>query len=131
MPPRAALEASQARATVVGAVARDGLNILLYKDDHDAARRTDAVARRLERDGLRIGPEGALAGVPVVVKDNIATTALPTSCASRILEGYVSPYDATAVARLERAGAIVVAKIQHGRVRDGFVDRAQRVRAGA
>ena len=53
---------------------------------------------------------GPLHGVPVVVKDNIATTTLPTSCGSRILEGYVSPYEATAVRRLREAGAIVVAK---------------------
>jgi aspartyl-tRNA(Asn)/glutamyl-tRNA(Gln) amidotransferase subunit A len=46
----------------------------------------------------------------VVLKDNIATTALPTSCGSRILEGYVSPYDATVVTRLREAGALVIAK---------------------
>ena len=53
---------------------------------------------------------GALAGVPVVLKDNIATTALTTSCGSRILEGYVSPYDATVARRLRAAGAILVGK---------------------
>src|SRR5213075_2205280 len=52
----------------------------------------------------------ALAGVPVVVKDNIATTTMPTTCGSRILEGYVSPYDATAVERLRAAGAVIAAK---------------------
>jgi aspartyl-tRNA(Asn)/glutamyl-tRNA(Gln) amidotransferase subunit A len=51
-----------------------------------------------------------LAGVPVVLKDNIATLALPTTCGSRILEGYVSAYEATAVRRLRDAGAVVVAK---------------------
>jgi aspartyl-tRNA(Asn)/glutamyl-tRNA(Gln) amidotransferase subunit A len=49
-------------------------------------------------------------GVPVAVKDNIATLRLPTTCGSRILEGYVSPYEATCVARLRAAGAVVVAK---------------------
>ena len=53
---------------------------------------------------------GPLAGVPVAVKDNIATTSLSTSCGSRILEGYVSPFDATAVARLRAAGATIVGK---------------------
>ena len=53
---------------------------------------------------------GPLAGVPVAVKDNIATTSLSTSCGSRILEGYVSPFDATAVAKLRAAGATIVAK---------------------
>jgi aspartyl-tRNA(Asn)/glutamyl-tRNA(Gln) amidotransferase subunit A len=56
------------------------------------------------------GAPGNLAGVPVVIKDNIATRRLPTSCGSRILEGYVSPYAATAVERLEEAGAVIVAK---------------------
>ena len=91
------------RAAAVGA-GRDRLNILLYQD-HDVGDRCQAVQESVEG-----GTAGALAGVPVVVKDNIATTRLPTSCGSRILDGYVSPYAATAVARLERAGAIVVAK---------------------
>jgi aspartyl-tRNA(Asn)/glutamyl-tRNA(Gln) amidotransferase subunit A len=53
---------------------------------------------------------GPLAGVPVVVKDNLATLRLPTTCGSRMLEGYVSPFEATAVRRLREAGAIVIAK---------------------
>lgn len=53
---------------------------------------------------------GTLAGVPVVVKDNIATLQMPTSCGSAILRDYVSPFEATAVARLKAAGALIVAK---------------------
>lgn len=53
---------------------------------------------------------GALAGVPVVIKDNFATLELPTTCASKILEGYRSPYEATAVRRLRDAGARIVGK---------------------
>ena len=51
-----------------------------------------------------------LAGVPVAVKDNIATLDLPTTCASRILDGYISPFEATAVRRLREAGAFVACK---------------------
>jgi aspartyl-tRNA(Asn)/glutamyl-tRNA(Gln) amidotransferase subunit A len=51
-----------------------------------------------------------LAGYPVAVKDNIATLDLPTTCGSRILEGYVSPYEATVVSRLRAAGSVVVCK---------------------
>ncbi len=54
--------------------------------------------------------DGPLAGIPVAVKDNLATADLPTTCGSRILEDYRSPYEATAVRRLRRAGAIVLGK---------------------
>jgi len=52
----------------------------------------------------------SLAGVPVAIKDNLTTSDLPTTCASRILEGYRSPFEATVVRRLREAGALVVGK---------------------
>jgi aspartyl-tRNA(Asn)/glutamyl-tRNA(Gln) amidotransferase subunit A len=52
----------------------------------------------------------ALGGVPVAIKDVLSTRGIPTTCGSRILEGYKPPYDATAVARLEQAGAIILGK---------------------
>jgi aspartyl-tRNA(Asn)/glutamyl-tRNA(Gln) amidotransferase subunit A len=55
------------------------------------------------------GP-GALSGTAVAIKDNIVTTVLPTTCASRILEGYRSPYDATVVRRIRAAGGMIAAK---------------------
>ena len=51
-----------------------------------------------------------LAGVPVAVKDVLSTHGIPTTCGSRILEGYRPPYDATAVTLMERAGAIILGK---------------------
>jgi aspartyl-tRNA(Asn)/glutamyl-tRNA(Gln) amidotransferase subunit A len=67
-------------------------------------------ARRLDRR-LAGGEEAPpLAGVPLVVKDVLHLEGLPTTCGSRILEGYRPPFTATAVARLEDAGAIVIAK---------------------
>ena len=53
---------------------------------------------------------GPLAGVPVALKDNLCTRGVPTTCSSRILEGWVPPYDATVVTRLREAGAVVVGK---------------------
>ena len=52
----------------------------------------------------------SLAGLPLAVKDVLSTRGVPTTCASRILEGYRPPYDATAVERLENAGAMILGK---------------------
>lgn len=63
-------------------------------------------------DALRAAgkPLPELAGVPVAVKDVISTRGVRTTCGSKILENYVPPYDATAVERLEAAGALVLGK---------------------
>ena len=53
---------------------------------------------------------GVLGGVPVAVKDNLATVGMPTTCGSRILEGYQSPFDATAIRKLRASGALIVGK---------------------
>jgi aspartyl-tRNA(Asn)/glutamyl-tRNA(Gln) amidotransferase subunit A len=70
-----------------------------------------ALARAAELDRRRAAlADLPLLGVPVAVKDNICTKAMPTTAASRILEGYYPPYDATVVQRLEAAGAVIVGK---------------------
>jgi aspartyl-tRNA(Asn)/glutamyl-tRNA(Gln) amidotransferase subunit A len=63
-----------------------------------------------DREAACANPDGVLAGVPVAIKDNLVTHGLPTTCASRLLEGYVSPFEATAVRRLREAGALIVGK---------------------
>jgi aspartyl-tRNA(Asn)/glutamyl-tRNA(Gln) amidotransferase subunit A len=74
---------------------------------HDRARATaDEIDRRVAA-GEDPGP---LAGVPVALKDNMCTRGVPTTCSSRILEGWRPPYDGTAVQRLVAAGAVVVGK---------------------
>jgi aspartyl-tRNA(Asn)/glutamyl-tRNA(Gln) amidotransferase subunit A len=55
-------------------------------------------------------PDGPLAGVPVALKDNLCTLDAPTTCASKILENYRAPYEATVVARLRAAGATIIGK---------------------
>ena len=87
-------------------VGPEGLNALLWTDRTSAVR----AARAPVAGSAAQTDRGLLAGVPVAVKDNIATLDLPTSCGSRILEGYVSPFEATAVSRLRAAGAVVVGK---------------------
>src|SRR3954451_8547664 len=57
--------------------------------------------------GARSGP---LAGVPIAIKDNLCTTFGTTTCASRMLEHFRSPYDAMVVRKLEAAGAVIVGK---------------------
>lgn len=61
-------------------------------------------------DLLREGAAGPLTGIPVALKDLIATRGVPTTAASRILEGYVPAEDATVAARLRSAGAVLVGK---------------------
>jgi len=69
-----------------------------------------AAAAEIDAARARGDVLGPLAGVPVAVKDMFCTRDLPTTCGSRILEGWRPPYDATAVARLRAAGAVVIGK---------------------
>jgi aspartyl-tRNA(Asn)/glutamyl-tRNA(Gln) amidotransferase subunit A len=59
---------------------------------------------------LTISPDPAEGVIPIAVKDNIVTTDMPTTCASRILTNFRSPFDATAIARLRARGASIVGK---------------------
>ncbi|MFC5847431.1 Asp-tRNA(Asn)/Glu-tRNA(Gln) amidotransferase subunit GatA [Deinococcus petrolearius] len=97
--PHQLLEAAQARAEA----ARD-LNALVSLNPH-AAEQAEAARRRVQS-----GEALPLAGVPVIVKDNINVTGTATTCGSRILANYVSPYTATAAQRLLDAGAVIVGK---------------------
>ena len=82
-----------------------GLNALLWTAERAARNAASRLEARRDES-----PAPDLLGVPVVLKDNIATLELPTTCGSRILEGYVSPYEATVARRLREAGAVIIAK---------------------
>jgi len=102
-----------AQSDKVGA-GRDGLNITL-DEDREATRAEAEVADQVRSDGSfshvsHLPSPFRLAGVPVAVKDNIATLGLQTTCGSRVLRGYVSPYEATAVRKLREAGALLISK---------------------
>jgi aspartyl-tRNA(Asn)/glutamyl-tRNA(Gln) amidotransferase subunit A len=71
--------------------------------------RERALARARALDRTRV-PAGPLHGIPVALKDNLAVRGMVTTAGSRILESYVSPFDATVVEKLEAAGAVIVGK---------------------
>lgn len=72
----------------------------------EALGRATRLDRRLER-GEDVGP---LAGIPLAIKDVICTRGIPTTCSSKILEGFIPPYDATVMRRLDQAGIVVLGK---------------------
>ena len=82
------------------------LNVFLEVLADEARAQADAVDAAVAA-GRDPGP---LAGVPVALKDNLCTRGIPTTCGSRILDGWRPPYEATVVASLREAGAIVVGK---------------------
>ena len=77
---------------------------LLVTADAALAQAQAADARRARGDAA------PLLGIPLAIKDVLCTEGVATTCASRILEGFVPPYDATVVARLKAAGAVLVGK---------------------
>jgi aspartyl-tRNA(Asn)/glutamyl-tRNA(Gln) amidotransferase subunit A len=100
-----AVELTQAHLDRIDAV--DGvLHAFLHVARDEALAAARAVDER-RATGERLHP---LAGVPIAVKDVVATLGLPTTAGSRLLEGWVPPYDATIVARLKAAGLVVLGK---------------------
>ena len=75
-------------------------------DKEGAYKQADAVQEKIDKGELT----GALAGVPVAIKDNMSTKGLLTTCSSKILENYVPTYTASAVQNLTDAGCVIIGK---------------------
>ncbi|MEM9659947.1 MAG: amidase, partial [Planctomycetota bacterium] len=84
----------------------DRVGAFLHVDGSAAMRRAEEIdSRRQQGEAL-----GALAGLPVAVKDVLCDRSTPTTCASRMLEQFRPPYDATVVARLKTADAVLLGR---------------------
>lgn len=109
----AAIEAGAVSATEVTRAAlgrigevEDRIHAFLHVDTGGALAAAAHVDAKVA-DGERLGP---LEGVPVGLKDVFAQRGVPTTCGSKILEGWLPPYDATVVTKLRAAGAVIVGK---------------------
>src|SRR5262245_20377914 len=86
---------------------RDGrLNSFLLVDDESALSQARAVDGKRKRGE----PLGALAGIPIAIKDILCVAGQKTTCGSKILRDFIPPYDAHVVARLKQADAILLGK---------------------
>ena len=82
-------------------------NAFLTLSKENALARAQEIQSRLD-NGEQLSP---LAGVPIAIKDNISTTGIATTCASKMLAGYTPIYNAAVVDKLEKAGMIIVGKL--------------------
>jgi len=94
------------RIAAVDGDAETGVHAFLHVDAEGAL----ATAREADERRSAGTPLSALDGIPIAVKDVLATEGLPTTCGSRILEGWVPPYDATVVRRLKDGGLPILGK---------------------
>ena len=100
-----AVEVAQAHLDRIAAVDGD-VHAFLHVDTEGALASAAAVDVKVKAgDKLSV-----LAGVPLGLKDILATNGLPTTCGSRVLDGWIPPYDATVVTKLREAGVVILGK---------------------
>ncbi|MFJ9610496.1 Asp-tRNA(Asn)/Glu-tRNA(Gln) amidotransferase subunit GatA [Kitasatospora sp. NPDC101176] len=100
-----AVEVAQAHLDRIDAVDKK-VNAFLHVDTEGALSAARAVDEKRAR-GEELGP---LAGVPLALKDVFTTKGVPTTCGSKMLEGWIPPYDATLTSRLKDAGVVILGK---------------------
>lgn len=88
-------------------IERSELNAFITLNKENAVEKAREADKRKNEDEYR---RKKLLGVPVAIKDSISTMGVQTTCASKILEGYIPPYDATVIEALKREGAILIGK---------------------
>ncbi|MFP6654945.1 MAG: Asp-tRNA(Asn)/Glu-tRNA(Gln) amidotransferase subunit GatA [Myxococcota bacterium] len=109
---REGLDRRDVRATELVAASLDrltshaGLGAVVSRQDEQAMSRAEASDKRIAA-GEPLSP---LDGIPVLLKDNIVQAGQPATCASRILDNYISPFDAAVTERLLAAGAVIVGR---------------------
>ena len=102
---RSAVEVTQAALDRIQAVEPQLHSFLQVTADHALTQAQQVDAKIAAGDAI-----GLLAGIPTGIKDNICTKGIRTTCASRILENFVPPYEATVTQKLMDAGAVMVGK---------------------
>lgn len=100
-----AVEVAQAHLDRIAAVDGD-VHAFLHVDTKGALASATAVDAKVKA-GEKLS---VLAGVPLGLKDILATNGLPTTCGSRVLDGWIPPYDATVVTKLREAGVVILGK---------------------
>jgi aspartyl-tRNA(Asn)/glutamyl-tRNA(Gln) amidotransferase subunit A len=103
------LTAVRATDTFLARIANLDRQLSSYLEvDNEGARQTAIAIDKARKDGKQLGP---LAGVPISLKDVLVTKGLATTAASKILQGWLPPYDGTVVEKLRAAGAVILGKV--------------------
>ena len=101
------LEAANAAMDAINAL-EENFNCYVTVQEREAIQAKAEELQKKIDDGILTGP---LAGVPVAVKDNMCTKGIKTTCSSKMLENFVSPYDATVIEKLNNENMIDLGKL--------------------